>query len=292
MEYPVYQHYIITRFNVKQSDWNDKNALLLLNESWLKERFKLFEDFCFPSVRAQTCKNFKWLVYFDTDTPEPYKKLIQSYAKALPNLLPVFIPHMEYLITSIKDAVLAGLDTARGLKNIIVTTRLDNDDLLHENFVQVVQSFIKTNGIRSGVIDIPAGYCLKIKPEPLLSQSTQFSNPFITYIEPYTSTNKLLTVMDRPHYKWVYSAKTFFIEKRRLWMQMIHEKNAFNKFQGVLVNNDKTFTPFHVNANITLKKKHLPQLLRDNFVTRPFYFIKSRVKKMLLKKQNSNTKTT
>jgi hypothetical protein len=288
MQYPNYKHFIITRFNVKQNDWNNPDTLLLLNENWLKERFELFDTFCLPSVQAQTCKNFNWLVYFDIDTPAIYKEVIESYRKLLPGFFPRFITDMSYLINSIREDITAELNDNTGrLNNVVITTRLDNDDLLHEDFIQIVQSLIRTKGLINGIIDIPGGYCLKVKPKPLVSTSTQFSNPFITYVEPYMSFTKLLTVMDKPHYEWDYSVKTIFIEKKRLWMQMIHEKNAFNKFQGIIVNNEKTLIPFNIKTTITFRKKSFNQLLYNNYIKFPFYYIKTQLKKMWIKQQNS-----
>lgn len=71
-----YQHFVITRFNMKMQDWyhKDKNGNSTKDQAWLNERTFLFETFCFPSITAQTHKAFTWLCFFDEDTPEEYKK--------------------------------------------------------------------------------------------------------------------------------------------------------------------------------------------------------------------------
>ncbi|WP_051227980.1 glycosyltransferase [Gillisia sp. JM1] len=59
----MFQHYILTRFNLRAEDWTTtKNNEKVLTEEWLEERFDLFENYCFSSVRNQTNQNFKWLV--------------------------------------------------------------------------------------------------------------------------------------------------------------------------------------------------------------------------------------
>ncbi|NOQ92400.1 MAG: hypothetical protein GQ552_06770 [Flavobacteriaceae bacterium] len=54
----MFKHFIITRFNLKQEGWNtNKNNKAILTEEWHENRFKLFINFCFSSVRSQTNRN-------------------------------------------------------------------------------------------------------------------------------------------------------------------------------------------------------------------------------------------
>ncbi|WP_216746139.1 glycosyltransferase [Paucihalobacter ruber] len=56
----TYKHYIITRFNLRKSDWNTgKKNISVLTDQWHDNRFELFANFCFPFVAAQTNKNFE-----------------------------------------------------------------------------------------------------------------------------------------------------------------------------------------------------------------------------------------
>lgn len=54
--------FIITRFNLKLFS-KDKNNKTTLTDQWLKERFELFETYCFPSVEGQVCKHFIGFVF-------------------------------------------------------------------------------------------------------------------------------------------------------------------------------------------------------------------------------------
>ena len=81
----IFEHYLITRFNLKNPKWKfTKNNELLLNDQWMDERMALFADFCLPSVVAQTNKNFKWLLYFDTDTSEKHRAQITELLQPHP----------------------------------------------------------------------------------------------------------------------------------------------------------------------------------------------------------------
>ena len=72
-------HYLITRFNLKKTNWNPRwkiNQQLALSDEWLKYRFELFEKYCFPSVYNQSNQNFTWCVFFDIKTPDYYKERV------------------------------------------------------------------------------------------------------------------------------------------------------------------------------------------------------------------------
>ena len=47
-----FQHIIITRFNLRNHQWSNrtKNNTPVLTESWLEDRFDLFENFCLPTA--------------------------------------------------------------------------------------------------------------------------------------------------------------------------------------------------------------------------------------------------
>ena len=83
----MFQHYILTRFNLRRDDWTiTKNNEKVLSDSWLKDRFELFENFCFNSVKNQTNQNFKWLVFFDSNTPDNYKQKVKEFETRLTRL--------------------------------------------------------------------------------------------------------------------------------------------------------------------------------------------------------------
>tara|TARA_B110001452_G_C15098934_1_gene383213 strand:- start:442 stop:717 length:276 start_codon:yes stop_codon:yes gene_type:complete len=78
MNLNIFSHIILTGFNVSGL-WNmDKNNNKILDESWTKHRFEIFEKYFLPSINNQTNNNFKWLVYFDINTKTPFKKRIKN----------------------------------------------------------------------------------------------------------------------------------------------------------------------------------------------------------------------
>jgi len=269
---------------LKQNEWTrdkNNNAVSAMDETWLAGRFKLFENYCLPSLKAQKCKNFKWLVYFDTDTPESYREKIDSIQRSFENFSPRFIQGMSHLLSSVKADI--GSDATDN--SVIITTRLDNDDSLSETFIEQVQSFIKNKSIINGVVDVPNGYCLQIKPVAVLSATIQYSNAFVTYVEPYVSGDKLVTVMDKAHGEWAYSVKTDMITKQRLWMQIIHENNIVNKVQGIIVNSEEELQKFNLATRIVFQKSSLWQVIYNNWIKFPLYLIKKKMKNLWIKRR-------
>ena len=78
-------HYLLTRFNLAL--WiEDKNGAAIDREEWLKRRMALFETFCLPSVKGQTCQSFSWILLVDEGTPAVYREKIKTYRNLCPQI--------------------------------------------------------------------------------------------------------------------------------------------------------------------------------------------------------------
>jgi len=220
----MFDHYLITRFNLRNPKWEvTKNHETLLTEEWMEDRMWLFENFCFPSVTAQTNKNFNWILYLDTTTTDKYKKRIEKLVADFENIylfyidgMPAFNPEARKLIAE-KSAA----------KPYIITTRIDNDDCIHQNFISEIQQKFDSQPYQ--VIDIINGYSLQIKPNFMLGKKDHIFNPFISLIEKNTDPK---TVWSNDHTMWKNERRVTQIKNKRLWMSIIHEKNKVNEFNG------------------------------------------------------------
>ena len=219
----MFQHYIITRFNLRKVDWTTtKSNQKVLSDSWLEERFELFENYCFPSVKNQSNQDFKWLVFFDNNTPDKYKQKIEEYKMLFENFYPFFINGMDNYLTSINDNVVL-LDD----KKYIITSRLDNDDSLNENYCEVVQSYFDEQTYMA--IDIIDGFTMQVGDKIRLGYKKHLYNPFISLIE---AKKNFKSVWYRDHTAWKYENKIIRVENKRLWLSIIHENNKVNEFTG------------------------------------------------------------
>src|ERR1700735_3717087 len=83
------EHVILTRFNVRYEE-DSAVPSIGVDPGWLQERFRLFEKYCLPSVLGQTDQNFRWLLFFDRATPEPFATRARALAVTRAGIFPVF----------------------------------------------------------------------------------------------------------------------------------------------------------------------------------------------------------
>lgn len=134
--------FLLTRFNLDLFP-NDKKNKSTRTEEWLIDRFRLFDQFCFPSVLSQSCKDFIWIVLFDDKTPEIYKKLISEYHYKMGNLLPVFLKSED--AWSHQELVNKVIANHKDETPFLLTARVDNDDALHKDFIKNVSALRNVN---------------------------------------------------------------------------------------------------------------------------------------------------
>ena len=164
----MFNHFLITRFNLKRSDWKtNKNNEEVLTDDWHKNRFNLFTNFCFPSVASQTNKNFEWLVFFDSSTTKEYRDLIKTLEVKMPNFKPFFINGMDEFLPSLKSYI------SEINEDFIITSGLDNDDCLSKDYIKEVQAnFNKQDFLALDFVD---GFTLQISPNIKLGKNRYVS---------------------------------------------------------------------------------------------------------------------
>jgi hypothetical protein len=214
-------HLVLTRFNVRANASQRGKAL---DEAWLKDRFDLFERFCWPSMRNQTEQNFKWLVFFDIETPDVARQRIAEYAK-WSNFVPMFLnPGLD---SSAKSVVARYLDE---LPDTLVTTRLDNDDGIAVDYVAHVQKY--ANAVEPTVIEFPCGY---IWHKDRLYLDHQPHNAFTSLIEPLKARNtkSFTTIYHGSHTEVEQLGKVVCVSDEPTWLQVVHGGNLENRPRGV-----------------------------------------------------------
>lgn len=216
------KHFIATRFNLKKSDWKkSKSGHSVLTNEWLEHRFNLFENYCFPSVINQSNQNFTWCVFFDVDTPQNFKDRIIALTANTSNVIPLFIDGMDELYISFKKFICENITNS---DSYIITTRIDNDDIIHIDFVSTIQSLFQPSDL--AVIDLKKGYQVSIdvaKPEVRL-----YTHPFNAFISVIENVKSFDTVFSRMHYGWKTENNIISYKRKRLWMELSHQENFVN----------------------------------------------------------------
>ncbi len=222
-----FTHLLLTRFNMRIRD----KGKIGCDPTWLENRFNLFDDFCYPTVYAQSNQNFKWLVFFDIDTPDLFKDKIQDYSQ-WKNFIPIYSDLEWSLYTESEFEN----DSLIKLKNYIkpyidkdseylITTRIDNDDAVEKDYVQRIQKLFREQECE--VLCFLWGYRLYGENLYLIFSVT---NHFTSLVEKYNLDN-FKTVYVKSHtvlYK-VASVKKIFA--RPSWLEVVHGKNLSNRMR-------------------------------------------------------------
>ncbi|MGB1250377.1 MAG: glycosyltransferase [Candidatus Promineifilaceae bacterium] len=207
-----FSHFIVTRFNLRM--WKNVTP----TKEWLAHRLDLFEQFCFPSVLGQKNQNFTWLLLFDEATPDDFRTRIGRFAEA-DNIDVLYMQgfDLQHLTREIQKRIPAE-------KTHLITTTLDNDDALAEDYVERIQAAFRgqrfellnaSNGLRYDVVGGKLYRC------------TVASNPFISLIEQINVDQSVMTIAACLPHSTI--AKRFprltNLETEPLWMQVVHERN-------------------------------------------------------------------
>lgn len=214
---PAVDHVLLTRFNLPSGG---AEARIRASENWLVNRWELFEQYCAPSVEAQTSRNFKWIIYFDPESPEWLKAAITPYAERglFTPLYRAEVPYAELL--SDVSAV------SPGTADMLITTNLDNDDGLAVNFVERLQSAVIFSDRRAlylvnGLIKGPGGVYLRKDPD----------NAFCSVAEPW---NQPKMCWADWHLMLRHTMPVVEIDGAPGWLQVVHGENVSNRVRGRL----------------------------------------------------------
>jgi hypothetical protein len=174
-----------------------------------------------------------------------------------------------------------------------MTSRLDNDDLLHQDAIKTIQeNFVEKHNF---IISLASGYVLDIDRNVLAHYFYPMS-PFISLIESVTANPKGIFV--RPHTQWptlrLSIFKEFYLQffkpKERLsvfilecplWIQVFHGHNVANSFyRGLPVLRPKNLSDFGINL-ITSKMRIAELTKFSNYVLWKRYF-KASIVRMII----------
>jgi len=285
-----FSHFLITQFNLR----NFPKSSYAAHEEWLswtRDRIVLFKTYCLPSVLQQTVKDFSWLIYFDAETPAEFLPLIQE----LENHDFVKICYCEGSDDFFKNYMREVKLCIKPDSHWIVTTRLDNDDVLHGKAIEAIQQ----NAIEKDnfLIALGSGYVLDIE-RTVLAHYFYPMSPFISLIE--SVSGNPVGIFAKPHTQWqalrlfifkeIYfeffkrsARQSRFILKRPLWIQIFHGKNVSNSFyRGLPILTKRSLSDFGIP--VSTNKMNFRELYRFwNYVIWKRYF-KCWVVKLILNK--------
>jgi hypothetical protein len=212
IDHSRFSHFLLTRFAVYGPNGEVPSDL------WLRERFQLFEDYCLPSVRSQTCSVFRWGLLVSPEFPE--------WARL--RLLSLGFSNDDLIVSHDWRGALAAAPwiLKQSSNSSILTTRLDNDDALASSFVKRLHMKVREN--EDCVFNFTNG--LQVTPSGTLF-SFHRSNPFASLHE--ASVDCVQTVLQVDHDALGMHWKIHQIWGKPAWLQVIHKTNLANTPRGL-----------------------------------------------------------
>lgn len=216
---PDMDHVLLTRFNLPSAG---RESQVRAQEGWLRNRVDLFQRFCLPSVKAQTCGNVHWIVYFDPESPS---WLIDSVPRLASEggFVPIFRATVSH------DQLVEDLTKVVGNpRGRLITTNLDNDDGLALDFAErlQLQACIPTDRT---AIYFSRGMILAGKD---LYSRTDRRNAFCSVVE---SWEQPATCWADWHNLLGKSMPVMEIAGGPAWLQVVHGGNVSNRVRGKMV---------------------------------------------------------
>jgi hypothetical protein len=220
-------HFLLTRFNIP---FGIGGVHLGLTADWLSHRFELFEHFCLPSVHAQTVTDFYWIIAVDPATATIWRLRLERALTILTARVLV-IETTELSEQVWIDAMRSIIGNEKDLR--ILTTRLDNDDLIASDYLETVRAVCDeiVEGSRTSVVSFRSGlqfaasgiYEIEDRSNPFLSVSTPIASVKTAY---YANHRKMSEIGD------FYDVSDVSDGDIPMWGQVIHGRNLRNHVRG------------------------------------------------------------
>lgn len=248
-------HVILTRFNIASPG---REVAIRNSPGWLDRRFGLFEQFCLPSIAGQTVRDFHWLIYFDKDTPAEFRERIER-DRQIYNFTPRYVGLFDKAMIAEDVRALAAPD-----EQLIVTTRLDNDDALSSDFVGRVQA---------AAIDAPAQTVLNFTQGIAmrggrLYTASDHSSPFTSLVE--RDLAGIETIWAKSHHELGEKWTIVQVPSKPLWLQVVHGENVTNRIKGKLVSDVEIIDSFKIRGDVAPRPVGSGTVLWDHAVLSPF----------------------
>lgn len=218
---PVWKgdHFLVTRFNLPTPG---PESLVRAREGWLRERAELFESYCMRSVAAQSNSRFRWLIYFDPESPAWLRERIRQWSA-------------DGLFTPVYRTAVERADLLSDLRSMVaepsaelMTTNLDNDDGVATDFVERLQRAAAQVQGRTALY-LPSG--LILSGSGLFARRDR-TNAFASVAEPWSGA---VSCWADWHTLLGRSMPVREVDGPPSWLQVVHGGNVSNRVRGIRV---------------------------------------------------------
>lgn len=213
----AFDHFVLTRFNTELPTVGPPN------EDWLRRRLELFRATALPSIRQQIVPPDRWLVFCDRASPKWFVDEMQDALGTTGECVWISGPFSPEV---------AGNECHRRRTSTryLITTRLDNDDLVSEDFLEHVQA--RFSGQSFAFLNFTHGY--QLARSELYRRSDPL-NAFVSLVEETDSDSGGWTVFLDQHDRLRDHGEVYQISGEATWIQVIHGANLANRARGIRI---------------------------------------------------------
>lgn len=148
------KHYVFTNFGIGIKD-----------ELWLSYRLEIFTNTVFPSLANQSNRDFEWTIFIDEALPILHQARLEA-AIIASGLNAKTLKVSDYSLTSEEVSRLL----AKTHEDIVLTSRIDDDDCIHEDVIATIQQHARSNehseemlliSLHNGLEFLPSDECYR-----------------------------------------------------------------------------------------------------------------------------------
>lgn len=212
-----YKHLILTRFNLQYDPEKD----IHIHSSWLDERFRLFELYCLPSIVGQTCQQFDWVIFVSDQTPEVYQQRLLQLTQASGNIHIELCPYYQ----NFNDLYKSMGEKYIGENDFLLSTRIDSDDMLAANYVEILHNHISASTPCPVVITFTRG--IQWFEHNQVAFGVRYNkNHFLNFWEKKPTIQTSLSV----DHTLIHTKDLLELEEPDMWCEIVHQSNLCNSY--------------------------------------------------------------
>lgn len=225
-----FPHFVFMNFNANLYSRTDlrKRTGFAKPEEWLGHRIPLTRKFTVASLAAQTFRDFVLVVNIDAMTPLPDEELILDTLRPL-RFKRNYVPgdmDLRTVPTKLLDIFYPGYEGP------VISTRMDNDDAVHPQFLESIQRASKDLA-QTTVVDYSTGSFYDPEARQSYVQRWGGASPFLSVFALPGSDGKYASCWAAQHGTM---GKTFpylaLTSPEAMWLQVCHRRNLINRIHG------------------------------------------------------------
>jgi len=121
---PALKHFVFTNFGIGIKD-----------ELWLSYRLEIFANTVLPSLANQSNRGFEWVIFIDEVLPILHRTRLEALLKGT---------GLNARTLQVADYSMVSREIIRLIKDVdaatLITSRIDDDDCIHESVIDLIQS--------------------------------------------------------------------------------------------------------------------------------------------------------